>query len=132
MSGDSSDAAVVVAPTRLEALGLAVAAALPGKLHAIANHTRELTYEVPAAQLLEAAAVLRDGADLKFEDIVPEVAGVYPRVMREGQVDAGAWSCGMVAGLIHDIPTVKELVDRIMTEADALVRGRLASIVGPA
>jgi nitronate monooxygenase len=38
----------------------------------------------------------------------------------------------MVAGLIHDIPTVKELIDRIMTEAEALVRGRLASIVDPA
>jgi NAD(P)H-dependent flavin oxidoreductase YrpB (nitropropane dioxygenase family) len=72
------------------------------------------------------------GDKLRFEDIVPEVAGIYPRVMREGEVDAGAWSCGMVAGLIHDIPTVKELIDRIMTEAEALVRGRLASIVDPA
>ncbi len=40
------------------------------------------------------------GSDLKFEDILPEVAGVYPRVMQEGDVDAGAWSCAMVAGLI--------------------------------
>ena len=69
------------------------------------------------------------GASLKFEDIVPEVAGIYPRVMREGQVDAGAWSCGMVAGLIHDIPTVKELIDRIMSEAEVLVRKRLGSIL---
>jgi NAD(P)H-dependent flavin oxidoreductase YrpB (nitropropane dioxygenase family) len=71
------------------------------------------------------------GDRIKFEDIVPEVAGIYPRVMREGQVDAGAWSCGMVAGLIHDIPTVKELIDRIMSEAEALVRKRLASILDP-
>ncbi|MDP6979668.1 MAG: nitronate monooxygenase family protein [Myxococcota bacterium] len=68
------------------------------------------------------------GADLKFEDILPEVAGIYPRVMKEGDVDAGAWSCGMVAGLIHDIPTVKELVDRIMSEADALIQQRLAGM----
>ena len=61
---------------------------------------------------------------------MPEVAGIYPRVMRDGQVDAGAWSCGMVAGLIHDIPTVKELVDRIMAEAEALIRKRLVSILG--
>lgn len=40
-------------------------------------------------------------------------------------MDAGAWSCGMVAGLIHDIPTCKELVDRIMTEAEQIIRGRL-------
>ncbi|MEM6913035.1 MAG: nitronate monooxygenase, partial [Pseudomonadota bacterium] len=47
------------------------------------------------------------GADLKFEDIIEEVAGVYPRIMMEGEMDAGAWSCGMVAGLINDIPTVQ-------------------------
>ena len=94
------------------------------------RNTERVLNNAGVERLLEKERTL--GADLKFEDIVPEVAGVYPRVMREGQVDAGAWSCGMVAGLIHDIPTVKELVDRIMTEADALVRGRLASIVEPA
>jgi NADH-quinone oxidoreductase subunit C len=75
MSADSSDAAAVVAPTRLENLGQAVAAALPGKLQAVANHTRELTYEVPAHRLLEAANVLRDGAGLKFE-MCMDVCGV--------------------------------------------------------
>ncbi len=50
------------------------------------------------------------GAKLKIEDIHDEVAGVYPKVMIEGDMDAGAWSCGMVVGLIHDIPTVKELI----------------------
>jgi NAD(P)H-dependent flavin oxidoreductase YrpB (nitropropane dioxygenase family) len=65
------------------------------------------------------------GAAIKFEDIAPEVAGVYPRVMLNGDMDAGAWSCGMVAGLINDIPTVKELLDRIMAEAEALIRERL-------
>jgi nitronate monooxygenase len=68
------------------------------------------------------------GASIKFEDILPEVAGVYPRVMTDGEMDAGAWSCGMVAGLIHDIPTVKELIDRIMAEADAIIAKRLAGL----
>jgi NADH-quinone oxidoreductase subunit C len=75
MSVDSSDAAAVVAPTRLQSLGQAIAAALPGKLQAVANHTHELTYEVSAHQLLEAAKVLRDGADLKFE-MCMDVCGV--------------------------------------------------------
>ena len=66
------------------------------------------------------------GASLKFEDIIEQVAGVYPRIMKEGDMDAGAWSCGMVAGLIHDVPTVKELIDRIMAEANAIIRQRLA------
>jgi nitronate monooxygenase len=66
------------------------------------------------------------GASIKFEDIAAEVAGVYPRIMKEGEMDLGAWSCGMVAGLIHDVPTVKELIDRIMAEAEAIIGQRLA------
>jgi len=65
------------------------------------------------------------GADLGFEDIAAEVAGVYPRIMQDGDVDAGAWSCGMVAGLINDIPSCQELIDRIMREADQLIAQRL-------
>ncbi|HEY2257997.1 MAG TPA: nitronate monooxygenase family protein [Variovorax sp.] len=66
------------------------------------------------------------GAAVKFEDIAAEVAGVYPRVMQAGEMDAGAWSCGMVAGLIRDVPTVRQLIDRIMAEAEALITRRLA------
>lgn len=69
------------------------------------------------------------GSDIKFEDIVEEVAGVYPRVMLEGEMDAGPWSCGMVAGLVHDIPTVQELIDRIMSESEELIRTRLAKMI---
>lgn len=69
------------------------------------------------------------GASLRFEDIAAEVAGVYPRIMKEGEMDAGAWSCGMVAGLIRDVPTVKELIDRIMAEAESLIRSRLTSML---
>lgn len=69
------------------------------------------------------------GAALKIEDIMDQVAGVYPKVMLEGEMDAGAWSCGMVVGLIHDIPTVKELIDRIMAEAEQLILGRLAGFL---
>ncbi len=69
------------------------------------------------------------GAQLEFADIAKEVAGVYPRVMQQGDVDAGAWSCGMVAGLIHDIPTCKELIDRIMSEAEQIIRQRLLGML---
>ena len=69
------------------------------------------------------------GDQISFADIIDEVGGVYPKVMKHGEMDAGAWSCGMVAGLIHDIPTVKELIDRIMAEAQQIVRQRLAGMV---
>jgi NAD(P)H-dependent flavin oxidoreductase YrpB (nitropropane dioxygenase family) len=69
------------------------------------------------------------GHDLKISDIHDQVAGVYPKVMIDGDMDAGAWSCGMVVGLINDIPTVKELIDRTMTEAEQLIRGRLEGML---
>lgn len=65
------------------------------------------------------------GAKLTIDDIHDQVAGVYPKIMLDGQMDAGAWTCGMVAGLIHGIPTCKELVDRIMIEAEQIIRSRL-------
>ncbi|HKK36958.1 MAG TPA: nitronate monooxygenase family protein [Paracoccaceae bacterium] len=78
-------------------------------------------------RLLEKERAL--GADLTIEDILPEVAGVYPKVMGGGDMDAGAWSCGMVAGLIHDVPTCKALIDRIMAEAEAIIRERLEGML---
>jgi len=71
------------------------------------------------------------GANLTFADILDEVAGVYPRIMHDGEIDAGAWSCGMVAGLIDDIPTVQELIDRIMAQAHAIIHDRLARLSAP-
>jgi len=50
-------------------------------------------------------------------------------VMQDGDLDAGAWSCGMVVGLIDDVPTCRELIDRIMAEAQSIIRDRLASLV---
>jgi nitronate monooxygenase len=69
------------------------------------------------------------GGALKIEDIHEHVAGVYPKVMVDGDMDAGAWSCGMVVGLIKDVPTVKELIDRIMAEAEAIIRQRLTGFL---
>ncbi|KAF1066120.1 nitronate monooxygenase family protein [Variovorax sp.] len=69
------------------------------------------------------------GQSIKFEDILDEVAGVYPRVMRDGELDAGAWSCGMVAGLIDDVPSVAALIERIMAQANTIIRERLHGMV---
>ena len=69
------------------------------------------------------------GSNIKFEDIMDEVAGVYPKVMLDGEMEAGAWSCGMVVGLINDIPSCKELIDGIMSEADSLITKRLEGML---
>jgi len=69
------------------------------------------------------------GDIIKFEDIIPEVAGVYPKIMKDGDMGAGAWSCGMVVGLINDVPTCKELIDRIMAQAESIIRQRLEAFL---
>ncbi|WP_367067575.1 nitronate monooxygenase family protein [Oryzisolibacter sp. LB2S] len=71
----------------------------------------------------------RLGSSIQFGDIAPELAGVYPRIMQGGDMDAGVWSCGMVAGLIRDVPSVKELIDRIMAEAESIIAQRLAGML---
>ena len=91
------------------------------------RNTERVLVNAGVERLLEKERDL--GANIKFEDIFNEVAGVYPKIMTEGDMDAGAWSCGMVAGLIHDIPTCKELIDRIMTEATDIIRGRLEGML---
>jgi len=91
-------------------------------MRSLRNTERVLT-NAGVERLIEKEKAL--GSNLKFEDIIEEVAGVYPAIMQRGEMDAGAWSCGMVAGLIHDIPTCKVLIDTIMAEADQLIRVRL-------
>src|ERR1700726_4136544 len=70
------------------------------------------------------------GRSLQISDIHDQVASIYPKVMIDGDMDAGAWSCGMVVGLIHDIPTVKELIARIMADGERLIRKRLMGLLG--
>ena len=91
------------------------------------RNTERVLRNAAVDRLLEKEKTL--GAAIKFEDIITEVAGVYPKIMLEGDMDVGAWSCGMVAGLIHDIPTCKQLIDRIMAEANTIIRQRLAGFV---
>ena len=94
------------------------------------RNTERVLVNAGVERLLEKERTL--GAAVTFADIAPEVAGVYPRIFRDGEMDAGGWSCGMVAGLIHDIPTVQELIDRIMAEAEMLITRRLAGFLSKA
>ncbi len=91
------------------------------------RNTERVLNNAAVEKILEKEARL--GKDLQISDIIEEVAGVYPRIMQQGEMDAGAWSCGMVAGLIHDIPTCQELIERIMSEAESLIRERLLGIL---
>ena len=66
----------------------------------------------------------------EFADIQHLVAGARGRtVFERGDLDAGIWTAGQSQGLIDDIPTVRELVTRMVTEAESIITGRLASTV---
>ena len=88
------------------------------------RNTERVLRNAATDALLEKERTL--GANIKFEDIIEQVAGVYPKIMKDGAMDAGVWSCGMVAGLIRDVPTAKQLIDRIMAQAHQIISERLA------
>jgi NADH:quinone reductase (non-electrogenic) len=91
------------------------------------RNTERVLKNAGVARILEIEK--EKGSALQISDIRELVSTIYPRVMGDGDMDAGAWSCGIVAGLIHDIPAVKELIDRIMTDAETLIRKRLAGFL---
>jgi nitronate monooxygenase len=77
----------------------------------------------------EVVAIERRG-NAKFEDVKELVAGVRGAdVLNEGEMDAGIWSAGQTQGLIHDIPSCKDLVARMVKEAEAIIRGRLNKVL---
>jgi len=77
----------------------------------------------------EVVAIERRG-NAKFEDVRDLVAGTRGgKVYDTGDTDFGIWSAGQTQGLIHDIPTCKELIDNIMSEAHAIIRNRLERMV---
>jgi nitronate monooxygenase len=90
------------------------------------RNTERVLTNLAVERLLEKERTI--GEAITFEDIRPEVAAFYPKIMVNGEMDAGGWSCGMVSGLIHDIPTCQELIDRIMEEAGSIIHDRLASL----
>jgi nitronate monooxygenase len=92
------------------------------------RNTERVMTNAAVERLLQAERDL--GSALTFADVAPHVAGVYPRVMIEGETDAGAWSCGMVIGLIHDVPSVAELLERIVADAERIIRRDLARMAG--
>ena len=91
------------------------------------RNTERVLSNAAVSSILEKEKEL--GGNIQITDILDEVAGVYPKIMQEGTMEAGAWSCGMVAGLIHDVPTCSELVERIVSDAEEIIKTRLSKFV---
>ncbi|MGB3456188.1 MAG: nitronate monooxygenase family protein [Litorimonas sp.] len=79
---------------------------------------------------LERAGIEEKGG-IEFGEVQHLVSGKRGlQAMRDGDTDGGIWSAGMVQGLIHDIPSVAELVDQIMGDAETIIAERLAGMRG--
>ncbi len=100
---------------------------------ALIFRTMRNTARVFKNQVADEVRAIEAEGNATIDDIKHLVAGERGRkAMQDGDTDGGIWSAGMVAGLIHDIPTCQELVERIMTEAEAIIDARLAGMRGTA
>ena len=78
-------------------------------MRALKNPTSEKVLEIE-----------RQGADIhQLESLISGRVG--RNLLETGDIENGLLIAGQVIGLVHDIPTVKELVDRIIKEAEEVV-----------
>ena len=64
-----------------------------------------------------------------FEDVKDLVAGQRGRVVfEEGDLEHGIWSAGISVARVKDVPTCKEMVSRLVSEAEEIIDGRLQSV----
>ena len=92
------------------------------------RNTIRVLSNVPASKVVEIESL---PGETDIADLIPYVAGSESRgkVWGEGDIDGGIVAAGQVMGLIHDIPTVGELIRRIISEAEGIVAGRLPGMV---
>lgn len=84
-----------------------------------------------AKNAVSAAVVAAEAGGAPFAEVAHLVKGARGKEgLDSGDLDHGIWSAGMIQGLIHDVPSVRELVDRIVAEAEEIIHDRLAAMTG--
>ncbi len=98
---------------------------------ALIFRTLRNTARIYKNRVADEVVAMEEKGGVTIDDLAPLVSGQRgASVYETGDIDAGVWTAGMVAGLIRDIPTAKELVTRIVADAEALIRGRLSGLLG--
>ena len=88
------------------------------------------TARVGKSAVSDAIVEISARPDSTFDDIKNLVAGAKGKeVLRSGDLSLGTFWAGMVQGLIHDIPTCQDLVSRIMSDAENIVRNKLSQML---
>jgi NAD(P)H-dependent flavin oxidoreductase YrpB (nitropropane dioxygenase family) len=81
-------------------------------------------------QTVDKVLEIESKGNTKIEDIVPYVSGLVGKEMLEdGDMDKGVLSAGQSMGLVRDIPTCRELLDRIMAEAEKIIKEKFAQVI---
>ncbi|MGB3811367.1 MAG: nitronate monooxygenase family protein [Parvibaculum sp.] len=87
------------------------------------------TNRVAKNSVSEEVVAIEKAGNATIHDLKHLVSGQRGRVVyQEGNIEHGIWTAGMVQGLIHDVPTVQELVHRIVSEAEGLIHQRLGQL----
>ncbi|KAJ3017492.1 hypothetical protein HKX48_003520 [Thoreauomyces humboldtii] len=80
----------------------------------------------------QVVAIEKQPGGATFADIQPLVSGQRGReVFVNGDTDYGVWTAGQVVGLIDDIPTCKDLCERMSADAEKIIVERLGKMVVP-
>ena len=88
------------------------------------------TGRVAKNSVSDEVVAISKGENAVFQDVQPLVSGAKGRMALEtGDLDAGLVWAGQIQGLIHDIPTCKELLSRMVADAEAIIGGRLAGFL---
>jgi NAD(P)H-dependent flavin oxidoreductase YrpB (nitropropane dioxygenase family) len=81
-------------------------------------------------QTVDKVLEIETRGNTRIEDIAAYVSGLVGKEMLEdGNMEKGVMSAGQSMGLVRDIPTCKELLDRIMVEAEALIKAKFAQVI---
>lgn len=90
------------------------------------RNTERVLYNPNVDKILE----IESKGDTKIEDIAPYVSGLVGKEMlRDGEMDKGVLPAGQCVGLLRDIPTCQELLDRIMAEAEDVIREKFSQVI---
>ena len=88
------------------------------------------TERVMHNQTVDKVLEIESRGNTKIEDIVPYVSGLVGKEMlADGQMDKGVLSAGQSMGFIRDIPTCRELLDRIMKAAEEIIREKFSQVI---
>jgi len=89
------------------------------------RNTERVMHNTTVDKVLE----IEGRGNTRIEEIIPYVSGMVGKEMLEkGDLEKGTLAAGQCMGLIRDIPSCRELLDRIMLEVEIIIRERFAAV----